>query len=178
MDTTEVTLSAYEACVKAGACAPADAAPNCNWAKRRKGDHPVNCVDWNQATAHCGWAGKRLPTEEEWEYAARGTDGRKYAWGNDAPGLQLCWNRTEGTCVVGSYKAGASPFGVLDMAGNVWEWTSSGHSIDYSNSPATHARSTRGGSWVSDVAGVLRAADRRRVVPSYRTDVLGFRCAR
>jgi formylglycine-generating enzyme required for sulfatase activity len=130
MDVTDVTTAAYGACVRAGKCSEPGAGDYCNWGKGDRQNHPINCVDWNQATAYCAYAGKRLPTEEEWEYAARGTDGRTYPWGNEAPSNQLCWNRgasKEGTCVVGSHPSGASPFGLQDMAGNVWQWTSSNY---------------------------------------------------
>src|SRR5262249_12710325 len=128
-------------------CAPAhrEISPYCNRADR--GDHPVNCVDWNQAATYCRSSGRRLPTEAEWEYAARGSDGRLYPWGNEPPDarrLNACGRECvafgkrlgreframydgddgwETTSPVGSFPAGASPFGALDMAGNVWEWT-------------------------------------------------------
>ena len=106
-----------------------------NWAHPRgpdsdvkqKADHPVTCVSWHDAMAFCNWAGVRLPTEAEWEKAARGTDGRIWPWGNQKPNKELCnFNMDVGdTTAVGSYPKGASPYGVLDAAGNVWEWTSS-----------------------------------------------------
>jgi formylglycine-generating enzyme required for sulfatase activity len=188
MDTTEVTVAAYAACVRAGSCAAA-ATPNqyCNGNKSDRQSHPVNCVSWDEAGAYCAWANKRLPTEEEWEYAARGSDGRKYPWGNEAPGSQLCWDG-EGsdlgkgirltTCAVGSYSSGRSPFGLFDMAGNVWEWTSSGHSADYSKNRTNDARVIRGGSWNDSVASVVRGAFRSRYAPSFRPVTLGFRCSR
>jgi formylglycine-generating enzyme required for sulfatase activity len=113
-------------------------------------DHPINCVDWDQAASYCRWQGKRLPSEAEWEYAARGNDGRSYPWGNDAPSarrLNVCGSEClaayvrdkiqiihggtihggndgwETTAPVGSYPDGTGPFGALDMVGNVWEWT-------------------------------------------------------
>jgi len=182
MDVTEVTVSAYEACVRAGACTADElaGAALCNWGKGDRKNHPINCVDWNQATAFCGWASKRLPTEEEWEYAARGSDGRKFPWGSDAPASQLCWNRStnQGTCAVGSFAAGKSPFGLSDMAGNVWEWTSSGYSDDYSKNRTNAARVSRGGGWGGDVPSVVRSANRARNAPSIRSSFLGFRCAR
>ena len=152
MQKTEVTVTAYVACVSADACSVASSHPLCNAASADRGDHPINCVDWNQATAYCKWSGGRLPTEEEWEYAARGTDGRVYPWGNDAPGSQLCWMRwmgsdaaSPGTCSVGSFLRGDSPFGLHDMAGNVWEWTSSPY-CPYGRSSCSNAiHVSRGG---------------------------------
>lgn len=197
MDVTEVTASAYQACVSAGGCTPATTVdwlgitedlralfdPFCTGGKADRSNHPINCVSWDQATAYCGWAKKRLPTEEEWEYAARGTDGRKYPWGNDAPGGRLCWNRwssKEGTCAVGSYPAGRSPFGLQDMAGNVWEWTASGSSDDYSKNRTKTARVYRGDGWIDDDGSGAygRAANRARGTPSDRYYSVGFRCAR
>ena len=179
MDVTEVTTSAYAACVRAGRCSAPDTGAYCNYGKSDKNDHPINCVDWDQATAYCASVGKRLPTEEEWEYAARGTDGRKYSWGNGEPGTRACWNRwsnREGTCVVGSYPSGV--FGLKDMNGNVWEWTSSGYSSDYSNSRTNAARVFRGGGWFDEHVSYLRSSERNRGAPPDRTFFLGFRCAR
>ena len=173
IDRSEVTTAAYEACVRAGACAAAQVGAYCNAGKPEKANHPINCVTWDQAMAHCGWSGKRLPSEQEWEYAARGTDGRKYPWGNEVPTNQACWNRTDavvGSCPVGSFSAGASPYGALDMAGNVAEWTSSKFDAD--------GRVIRGGGW-TDVEGPnLRASYRGRILPTLNFYFLGFRCAR
>jgi len=180
MDVTEVTVAAYTKCVSARGCT-ATYIDNafCNYGKRDKGNHPINCVDFHQATAFCTWAGKRLPTEEEWEYAARGTDGRTYPWGNRAPGGNLCWNRlasNEGTCSVGSYAPGA--FGLKDMAGNVWEWTSSGYSTDYVTSRASDTRVDRGGGWNDVYPSNIRSAYRFGFALSTSGSNLGFRCAR
>ena len=173
IDRTEVTTAAYDACVRSGKCTQPDTGDNCNWGKESRASHPINCVDWNQATAYCAAAGKRLPTEQEWEHAASGTDGRLYPWGNEEPSNQACWNRLEsmaGTCPVGAFPAGASPYGALDMAGNVWEWTSSNYDAN--------ARVIRGGSVFNVVASLLRAAFRYWNDPAYRDIDLGFRCAR
>ena len=186
LDRTEVTVEAYEACVKAGACTVAGAArptTSCNAGQRDRKRHPINCVDWNQASAYCASAGKRLPTEEEWEYASRGADGRTFPWGNAPPSAQVCWNgegRAERTttCEVGAFPSGASPFGVLDMAGNVWEWTSSAYSEQYGNPPIDDRHVYRGGSFYFDVPSGLRASARSAGAPSVKSYVLGFRCAR
>ena len=177
MDKTEVTAAAYGACVKQGKCSEPNSDGYCNWGKGDRDNHPINCVDWNQATAFCAASGKRLPTEEEWEYAARGSDGRDYPWGNEAPGSQLCWNRQgQGTCPVGQFSAGK--FGLFDMAGNVWEWTTSGYSDDYNATRQTEARVNRGGGWFDVVPGYVRAARRFRNPATDRHDYLGLRCAR
>lgn len=171
MDVTEVTVAAYTACVKASKCAAMPSGGDCNFGNGSKGNHPVTCGDWNEAQAYCNWAGKRLPTEEEWEYAARGTDGRTYPWGNEAPDSQLCWKREDGTCPVGSHPAGRSPFGLDDMSGNVWEWTSS-------DPDASTARVLRGGAWNSGAASTMRCSDSVSFPPSFRDGKIGFRCAR
>jgi formylglycine-generating enzyme required for sulfatase activity len=130
IDRTEVTVAAYRACVEAGNCTAPGRGAQCNAAaKRAMLQHPVNCVTRDQAEQFCKAQQKRLPTSAEWEFAARGTDGRTYPWGNEAPAEQVCWQGRAGaeskrTCPVGTYPAGVSPFGALDMAGNVAEWTS------------------------------------------------------
>jgi formylglycine-generating enzyme required for sulfatase activity len=177
MDVTEVTVAQYGACVSAGGC-PASAKGSDS-----RGDHPINFVSWDEASTYCAWAEKRLPREEEWEYAARGPDGRKYPWGDEAPGNQLCWNKTmSGSCAVGSFPAGRSPFGLLDMAGNVMEWTATKYSGDHpiKNWTGT-SRVIRGGSWAQYLdfdASSVRAARRSASPPGMRASDLGFRCAR
>jgi formylglycine-generating enzyme required for sulfatase activity len=191
MDRTEVTVAAYKACVDArgAACSTPDLHKGtyCNWGRADRSGHPINCVDWNQTTAYCAWAGKRLPTETEWEYAARGTDARKYPWGSAAPSNQLCWDgdgsalgkgNRQSTCAVGSYPAGRSPFGLEDMAGNVWEWTSSPMCPYPRKSCASSSRIIRGGSWSVDVPANVRGAHRNVTEPHLGSYLLGFRCAR
>jgi formylglycine-generating enzyme required for sulfatase activity len=178
MDKTEVTVAAYEACVRADVCAAAGTSDYCNYGNASKSNHPINCVSKMDAETYCGWVGKRLPTEEEWEYAARGTDGRTYPWGNQPPEGRLCWNRSDGTCPVGSFASWSSPFGLLDMAGNVWECTSSGYSSDYQPNRKTGTSVNRGGGWSSDNPSYVRAANRDWDGPGDRSYALGFRCAR
>jgi formylglycine-generating enzyme len=192
IDVTEVTVDAFAACVRAGNCSasglnqPYWSGKNqsgeqyCNWGKSDRGSHPVNCVDWNQAKAFCAWAGKRLPSEQEWQLAAESAEGRKYPWGSRDPSNQLCWNGEgspvgkgdrQSTCAVGSFPSGDSAQGVKDLSGNVWEWTDSCNDSDCS------ARVSRGGSWSNDDASDVRAAFRFGLVPSLRGYRLGFRCA-
>jgi formylglycine-generating enzyme required for sulfatase activity len=174
---TDVTVAAYAKCVNAGTCSEPKTGGSCNW-KTGRDDHPVNCVDWNQATAFCKWIGARLPTEKEWEYVASGgSEGRTYPWGNDEPGARPCWdgegsdlgkgNRTT-TCPVGSHKASDSKWGLHDISGNVWQWTSSNY--DSSN------KVLRGGSWGDDLPEGLRARIRYRFVPTVQYDNVGLRC--
>ncbi|HZO14913.1 MAG TPA: SUMF1/EgtB/PvdO family nonheme iron enzyme [Polyangiaceae bacterium] len=128
MDVTEVTVKAYADCMSKGGCRAREFDAACNWGHPSRQDHPMNCVTWDEANDFCTWADKRLPTEEEWEYAARGTKGRRYPWGGETPMGRVCWKPllSEGsTCAVGGYAAGATPQGILDLAGNVHEWTAS-----------------------------------------------------
>ena len=179
MDRTEVTVNAFASCVSSGTCAPATSSDDdCNANFSGRGNHPINCVDWNQADAYCTSRGGRLPTEEEWEYAARGTDGRIYPWGSDAPGNQLCWNRSNGTCEVGAFPPGNSPFGLFDMAGNVWEWTSSPYRPYSGGSVDRTLRVFRGGGCGLNVPSGVRAANRDGNAVTGRSFNLGFRCVR
>jgi formylglycine-generating enzyme required for sulfatase activity len=187
VDATEVTVAAFTRCVSAGKCAEPDTGMYCNWRKPGRERHPVNCVDLKQATDYCAFAGKRLPTEEEWEYAARGRDGRRYPWGDGEPSAQLCWNgdgndlgrgERAGTCPVASYPAGRSPFGAFDMAGNVWEWTASGYCPEGRLGCAATNRVIRGGAWNNVIPRYVRAQGRGEESPVSRHDNLGFRCVR
>lgn len=181
LDATAVTVGTYQACVQAGACSEPDRGPWCAYGDEARNAHPVTCVDWKQAVTYCAWVGKRLPSEEEWEWAARGAEAATvYPWGNDEPAGQLCWSGRgnergargfDQTCTVGSFPGGDSPQGVKDLAGNVREWTSSGY-------PGAPDRVTRGSSWNYNEGKQVQVTNRIRLSPGHRAGFLGFRCAR
>ena len=206
IDKYEVTNARYQACVDAGGCtAPLSVRSQTRfpyYGTSTYADYPVIDVNWYQANAFCALEGKRLPTEAEWEKAARGSsDTRKYPWGSEFDGSKLnyCDANCEfdwkdaayndgyaDTAPVGSYPSGASPYGVMDMAGNVWEWVNDWYQWDYySQSPSANpqgpetglSRVLRGGSWVNLDFNV-RSADRGSDFPGYWNLSIGFRCVR
>lgn len=206
IDKYEVTNAHYKACVEAGGCSkPGDTA---RYNDSQYANHPVVTVDWNQARVYCEWRGKetdgktRLPSEAEWEKAA-GWDEKNqtkyiYPWGNDFKGsaANFCdkncafdWSNKDyddgyaETAPVGSYEFGKSPYGVYDMAGNVWEWVADWYDVYPGGDPGVSSafgqtyRVLRGGSW-NNSPYYLRVSDRYRVIPSLRYYDLGFRCSR
>ena len=191
MDVYEVTVRQYAEFLRAeGFHSPLD------WKTMNQPTHqkyPVANVDWADAAAYCKWAGKRLPTEAEWEKAARGTDGRLYPWGNDPPTpLHANYGKTgshnyEALAPVGTFENGKSPYGIYDMAGNVWEWVSDWYDTDYyKNSPQQNPEGPstggfkviRGGAWNTSARN-LRSSDRYWDPPSFRSLYFpGFRCVK
>ncbi len=188
MQRTPVTVLEYRACEAKRACTSTPEKPYCNEHEPDRERHPINCVTWGQAAAFCAWAGGRLPTEAEWEYAARGSDGRMYPWGSKHPAKTLlCWDgknsdlgmmKRRSTCPVDAHPGGASPFGLLDMAGNVWEWTSDLYSDAYDAPRTGPKRVVRGGTWFGYDARDVRSALRFRERPDIEDYGTGFRCAR
>jgi len=200
IDVTEVRVSAYARCVEEGVCSPpnttssdctGDYAQYRNFAKQGRENHPVNCVSWHQAKRYCNWRGKRLPSGAEWEMAARGEDGRQYPWGNEVPSCErtIMVSSKDGagcgrwtTWPVGSKPRGASPFGVLDMAGNVWEWTTEFYRLPPNRGRANapfipQLRMFRGGSFYSSTENLESAAGGVHNAAWSAHDI-GFRCAR
>lgn len=188
IDVTEVTVAQYQECVKAKKCRAPDTDTSCNWGKPKRGNYPVNCVDWSQANAFCAWAGKRLPTEVQWEYAARGSDSRQNPWGDAPPPEDICWKQSV-SCPVGTSPADSSPFGVKDMAGNVREWTANeacftlqeGEDWNYctfytKESHCTAAHVVRGSSW--DEQEFRAASHRSCAASTAQSQSIGFRCSR
>lgn len=202
IDITEVTVDAYRRCVEDGACSLPEqqprelARPPCNWYETSRGHHPINCVSWHQADAYCKWTGKQLPTEEMWEFAARGKTERIFPWGPGAPGSRWgappdiferlegsCWTEDRksnfDTCPVGSAPRGATPEGVLDLAGNVSEWTSSPYCKYAGKKCDDMVRGVRGGvnNWHSFPHWTWNTY-RAGVEPGVTSNLVGFRCAR
>ena len=187
IDQFEVTIGLYRRCVEADACEEPAYAPNCSWDKEIEDTHPINCVNRQHALDYCAWAGLRLPTEAEWEKAARGTDGRIYPWGYELEGDEANFRFIAGaTEPVGSRPAGVSPYGAHDMAGNVWEWVSDWYGDTYyAESPRDNPQGPlrgefgvlRGGSWWFEKES-LPAANREAYLPQLTDIDIGFRCAR
>ena len=187
IDRLEVTTADYRACVARGVCTPTGGSSTCNEPGTERGQHPINCVSHPQAEAYCRQRGARLPTEAEWEYAARGTDGRRYPWGNAPPTRSRAWSSLGGrlqthTAPVGQRRAGASPFGVEDMAGNVCELVAGLWSPRYGqppgDNPNTQYHVCRGGSLNNRDRQSLEATFRRHGYNGDSTDELtGVRCA-
>ena len=190
---TEVTNDMYARCVAAGSCSPPAGSNSSTrenyWSNPAYAQHPVVLVDWFSARDYCSWAGGRLPTEAEWEYAARGDDDRLFPWGNlpPSPSLANVGDPNGDTTAVGSYPEGSSPFGVLDMAGNVWEWVNDWYEADYyarspvpnptgPNSSSLGRRVGRGGAWFWDGAYASTAYHDWWEPQNTGTET-GFRCA-
>lgn len=198
IDLTEVTNGMFALCVLEGGCTPPDLGISLTrsdyYANPSYGEFPVVNITWQQAADYCAWAGRRLPTEAEWEKAARGTDGRTYPWGEEPPSCELLMFGDPGPgkdacgedlARVGSHPLGASPYGALDMAGNAWEWVADWYSPDAYETLADsnptgpssgEGRVLRGGGF-SDGASAVRSANRHQTAPENPSYLVSFRCA-
>ncbi len=194
---TEVTLAQYRRCVEVGACSEPDNRAmdeGCSWGHLDRENHPLNCVDWEQAVTFATWAGGRLPSESEWEYAARGR-GRelKYPWGDEAINCSFAVMDDGGpgcgegrAWAVCSKEKGHTPEGLCDMSGNLWEWLADTYASNYlgvpdDGSPNLSSGSEyvlRGGSWSNSGGLLLRVAYRYSAPPALRGYYVGFRLAR
>jgi serine/threonine protein kinase/formylglycine-generating enzyme required for sulfatase activity len=185
LDAHEVTTGAFAACVKEKKCSAEGLTGEglCNYGVKGKERHPINCVDWDQASAFCAAQGKRLPSEDEWAWAARGAEAASlYPWGDDAPSEQLCWSGSAdrtvlGTCEIGAHPTGKTPFGAFDLAGNVAEWVTTTREVhqtvrpllgdDWKSKETVFARDGSGRTSVASQAGARNA----------HSNTVGFRCA-
>lgn len=190
LDVYEVTVSRY-----AEFLASQRADPPFKWNEATtgsQGNKPVTGVDWYDAREYCRWVGKRLPTEAEWEMAARGTEGRLYPWGNEHPTKahanagQTKWRGYDTLTNVGRYGPGKSPNGLYDLAGNLWEWVADWYDPTYyqysprenpTGPSAGPLRVLRGGAWNNDSQSI-RSANRAGYAPKARRNDVGFRCAK
>jgi eukaryotic-like serine/threonine-protein kinase len=191
IDRTKVTNAMYAKCVQAGFCrtplSTSTSRQNAYYGNSQYDNYPALNITWDYARKYCAWVGGRLPTEAEWEKAARGIDGRIYPWGNEiSDGRRANFAGNVGTTPVDAYPAGASPYGALDMAGNAWEWVADWYGKTYySSSPKENptgpssgtSRVLRGGAFYSS-GGAIRAPDRSESDPNSEWDYRGFRCVR
>jgi formylglycine-generating enzyme required for sulfatase activity len=187
MDVYEVTNAAYKLCVDDGICQLPSNTDKYNASTYAQ--HPVVYVNWNMAKNYCEWRDARLPTEAEWEKAARSAKAFTYPWGE---GIYCSRANYQNSCVggttkVGSYKSGKSPYGMYDMAGNVWEWVNDWYDAKYyQSSPSSNplgpdsgvSHVLRGGSWYNFYVNYARSANRDYKAPYYFNNSIGFRCAR
>ena len=184
----EVTVAQYRECVADGGCSEPGTGEQCNY--ERFDHHPVNCISWQQANDYCEWLGWRLPSEAEWERSARGAAGLVFPWGNqeaDCDHAIMKYCSADGTAPVGSLPGGASPDGVMDMAGNLWEWINDWYAVDYYTEasdedpagPETgEQRMVRGGGFTDINPASLRASYRGVVDPDNAHYTFGVRCVR
>jgi len=185
MDIYEVTNLLYKDCVGANGCTLPKSTKLYNDSEYK--NYPVGFVDWKQADTYCKWRNASLPTEAQWEKAARGTDGRTYPWGEGISCDQATYSGCKSfTTEVGSYESGKSPYGIYNMADNVWEWTNDWYDENYyASSPYSNPlgpdsgqdRVLRGGSWSSSEEA-LRTSSRDWLPPGIASQIFGFRCVR